>query len=35
MNWWQWVLIVVAIGFIGVVGLQLPSLLRYLKIKRM
>jgi hypothetical protein len=35
MNWWQWVLIVVAIGFVGVVGLEMPSLVRYLRMKRM
>lgn len=35
MTWWQWVLIVVAIGFLGAVGLEFPSLLRYLRMKRM
>jgi hypothetical protein len=35
MSWWQWVLIVVALGILGVVGMQLPSLLRYLRMKQM
>ena len=29
MSWWQWLLIVVAVGILGVVGMQIPSLLRY------
>lgn len=35
MSWWQWLLVVVAAGFLGALGMQLPSLLRYLRIKRM
>ena len=35
MSWWQWLLIVIAIGILGVAGLQIPTLLRYLRIKRM
>jgi hypothetical protein len=35
MSWWQWLLIVLAIGCLGVVGLEMPSLLRYLRMKRM
>jgi hypothetical protein len=35
MSWWQWVLILVALGILGVVAMEMPDLLRYLKIKRM
>lgn len=35
MSWWQWLLIVIAIGILGVVGMQIPTLMRYLRIKRM
>ena len=35
MDWWQWLLIVVALGAVGMALFELPSLLRYLRIKRM
>ena len=35
MSWWQWLLIVLALGFLGLVASQIPSLARYLRIKRM
>ncbi len=35
MSWWQWVLIVLALGILGVIGMEIPDLLRYLRIKRM
>ncbi len=35
MSWWQWLLIVIVVGLLGLVGLQFPSLLRYLRIRRM
>ena len=35
MSWWQWLLIVIAIGILGIVGLQIPTFLRSLRIKRM
>jgi hypothetical protein len=35
MSWWQWLLIVVAIAFLAMVATWVPSLTRYLRIKRM
>ena len=35
MYWWQWLLIVLALGFVGVLLAGLPDFLRYLKISRM
>ena len=35
MHWWQWLLIVLAAGFVGMLLMSLPDLLRYLRISRM
>jgi hypothetical protein len=35
MSWWQWLLIIVALGIVGVIGMEIPDMLRYLRIKRM
>jgi hypothetical protein len=35
MSWWQWLLIVLAVGFLAMLAMSFPSLLRYLRIKRM
>jgi hypothetical protein len=35
MSWWQWVLIILALGILGMFVMEIPDLLRYLRIKRM
>jgi hypothetical protein len=35
MSWWQWLLIVVAVAFLAMLTTWVPSIARYLRIKRM
>jgi hypothetical protein len=35
MNWWQWLLIIVAVAFLAMLTTLFPSIARYLRIKRM
>ena len=35
MSWWQWILTLVVIAFLALLMSQWPSLVRYVRIKRM